>query len=354
MALNKIRDKIDEIDQQIVELLNARYRQVEKVGHWKKQNGSPIYVPEREKALLQKICKYNQGPMTNDILRAVYREIMSGALKLESALKVTYFGAPGSFTHQAALSKFGHSVELHAADSIAEVFKAIEAERSDYGCVPVENSTEGAVTHTLDTLVNTNLSICAELNLPIHHNLLSRSTFDKIKRVYSHIQVLGQCREYLQKNLQGVDIIETASTTKAAMIAVEEEGAAALGGKIAAELFDLNILAENVEDFSNNTTRFLILGKQTTQPTGDDKTSVCFAIKDKVGALYDCIKPFKDKGITMTKVESRPMKNANWEYCFFIDVLGHREDKIIQEAFSELENSCSFFKILGSYSVAHS
>lgn len=350
MPLSKIRNKIDKIDQQIVELLNLRYRQVEKVGLWKKENGSPIYIPEREKALLEKICKNNHGPMTDDILCAIYREIMSGALKLESSLKVTYFGSPGSFTHQAALSKFGHSVKLCPADSITAVFKDIEAERSDYGCVPIENSTEGAVTHTLDTLVNTNLSICAELNLPIHHNLMSKGSFDEIKRVYSHIQVLGQCREYLQRNLPGVDIVETANTTKAAKIAVEEKGSAALAGKIAAELFGLNILAENVEDFSNNTTRFLVLGKQTTQITGDDKTSVCFAIKDKIGALYDCLKPFKDKGITMTKVESRPMKNANWEYCFFIDVLGHRDEEIIQEAFTELKKSCSFFKILGSYS----
>jgi len=350
MSLSKIRNKIDEIDQQIVELLNLRYKEVEQVGDWKKENNSPIYIPEREKALLEKICKNNRGPMTDDILRAIYREIMSGALKLEDSLKVTYFGSPGSFTHQAALNKFGNSVELHAEDTIAAVFKAIEAERSNYGCVPVENSTEGAVTHTLDTLVNTDLSICAELNLPIHHYLMSNSPFDKIKRIYSHIQILGQCREYLQKYLPGVDLIETANSPKAAAIAASEEGTAAISGKIAAKLFKLNILAENIEDFSNNTTRFLILGKQKTEPTGDDKTSVCFAIKDKIGALYDCIKPFKDKNITMTKVESRPMKNANWEYCFFIDVLGHRDDKIIQEAFAELKKSCSFFKILGSYS----
>jgi len=202
----------------------------------------------------------------------------------------------------------------------------------------------------LDTLVNTNLSICAELNLPIHHYLMSNCPFDKIKRVYSHIQILGQCREYLQKNLPGIDLVETANSTKAAAIAVEEEGSAAISGKISAEIFNLDILAENIEDFSNNTTRFLILGKQKTEPTGDDKTSVCFAIKDKIGALYDCLKPFKDMGITMTKVESRPMKNANWEYCFFIDILGHRDDKIIQGAFTELKKSCSFFKILGSYS----
>ncbi|MCK4981446.1 MAG: chorismate mutase, partial [Victivallaceae bacterium] len=249
MALNKIRNKIDEIDRQIVELLNLRYREVERVGQWKKENNSPIYIPEREKALLEKICKSNQGPMTDDILRAVYREIMSGALKLENSLRVSYLGPAGSFTHQAALNKFGHSVELCAADSIAAVFKDIEAKRSDYGCVPVENSTEGAVTHTLDTLVNTNLSICAELNLPVHHYLMSRDPFNKIKRVYSHIQVFGQCREYLQKNLSGVDIIETASTAKAASLAAEEDGSAALAGKIAAELFGLNILAENVEDF---------------------------------------------------------------------------------------------------------
>ena len=352
LDLNKIRKNIDKIDKQIVDLLNARYLEVEKVGQWKKKNSGAVYVPEREKALLEKICKLNQettGPLTDDVLRAVYREIMSGALKLESALKVTFLGPAGTFTHQAALNKFGHSVELKAADSIAAVFRDIEAERADYGCVPVENSTEGAVTHTLDTLLKTNLSICAELNLPIHQNLMSNEPLEKIKRVYSHIQVFGQCREYLQKNLPNVDIVETASTAKAAAIATEEPGSAALAGKIAAELFNLDILAENIEDSSNNITRFLILSDQLTQPTGDDKTSICFAIKDKIGALYDCIKPFKDNNITMTKVESRPMKNANWEYCFFIDVLGHRSDEIIQKAFDQLKKSCSFFKVLGSY-----
>ncbi|QSH42386.1 prephenate dehydratase [Lentisphaerota bacterium ZTH] len=349
MELHDIRAEIDRIDRKIVELINERYKFVKKVGNYKNDKGAPIYVPEREKALLSKLCEINPGPMQSETLRAVYREIMSGALQLEKPLKVTFLGPAGSFTHQAAISRFGQSVELTEASSIAGVFKDIETGRADYGCVPVENSTEGAVNYTLDTLMMTNVNICSELNLRIHHNLMSREPFENIERVYSHSQVFGQCREYIQEHLAHLELIETVSTARAAKNATLEPGAAALAGKAAADLFGLHILAENIEDFSSNTTRFLILGKQQTEPTGDDKTSVCFAIKDKIGALYDCIKPFKDAKLTMTMIESRPTKNANWEYCFFIDLLGHRNDPEVLKAFENIEQQCSFFKVLGSY-----
>ncbi|MFA7230461.1 MAG: prephenate dehydratase [Victivallaceae bacterium] len=349
MALDKLREKIEHLDRQIVSLINERYRYVQEVGKWKKDNALSIYVPEREKALLKKLSEFNEGPMTEDILRAIYREIMSGALKLEMPLKVTFLGPEGTFTHQAALAKFGHSVEYHPTASIAGVFKDIETGRADYGCVPIENSTEGAVNYTLDTLMMSTVGICAELNLRIHHNLMSRHARNEITRIYSHPQTFGQCRQYLQENFPGIEQVEAGSNTRAAALAAAEEGAAAIAPAIAAEMFQMNFIAENIEDFSNNTTRFMIVGNQSTIATGDDKTSICFAIKDKVGALYDCIKPFKDEEITMTMIESRPIKSSNWEYCFFIDLLGHRNDEKLLRASELLEKKCSFFKILGSY-----
>lgn len=349
MNIEELRNEIDQIDRQIVTLINQRYLHVQDVGKLKKDNASAIYVPEREKALLEKLSKLNEGPMSQRALRAIYREIMSGALELEHPLRITFFGEEGSNTHLAALAKFGHSVTYMPSTTIAGVFKDIETGRTDYGCVPVENSTEGAINYTLDTLIMSSANICAEMDLRIHHNLMAKCSREEIKKVYSHPQVLGQCRIYLQEKLPGVEVIESGSSTKAAAIAATEPNAASISSTVAAELFNLVILEENIEDFSNNTTRFLIIGNQDPAPTGDDKTSVCFAIKDKVGALYDSIKPFKDEGVTMTMIESRPTKSSNWEYCFFVDILGHRSDAKIVRAFAEVEKQCKFLKILGSY-----
>jgi chorismate mutase/prephenate dehydratase len=349
MSIEQRRAKIDQIDRQIIELINARYQEVLEIGRLKKNNASAIYVPEREKALLEKISKINNGPMKPDTLRAIYREIMSGALQLEHPLRITFFGQEGSFTHQAAMNKFGHSVGYHSSSSIGGVFRDIETGRADYGCVPVENSTEGAVNYTLDTLIMANVNICAEMNLRIHHNLMAKCQMAEINKVYSHPQVLGQCRTYIQEKLAGKAILEAESTTRAAAIAANEENTAAIGSTVAAELFKLNILEHNIEDSGNNTTRFLIIGHQQPERTGDDKTSICFAVRDKVGALYDSIKPFKDENISMTMIESRPTKIQNWEYCFFIDLLGHREDEAIKRAIQTVEKQCSFLKILGSY-----
>ncbi|MHB9139287.1 MAG: prephenate dehydratase [Victivallaceae bacterium] len=349
MNIEELRNEIDQIDQQIVTLINQRYLHVKDVGKLKKSSSSAIYVPEREKALLDKLLKLNKGPMTQRALRAIYREIMSGALELEHPIRITFFGEEGSNTHLAALAKFGHSVTYMPSTTIAGVFKDIETGRTDYGCVPVENSTEGAINYTLDTLITSSANICAEMDLRIHHNLMAKCGREEIKKVYSHPQVLGQCRIYLQEKLPGVEVIEAGSSTKAAAIAAAEPNVASISSSVAAELFNLTVLEENIEDFSNNTTRFLIIGNQEPAPTGDDKTSVCFAIKDKVGALYDSIKPFKDEGITMTMIESRPTKSSNWEYCFFVDILGHRSDAKIVRAFAEVEKQCKFLKILGSY-----
>lgn len=349
MNIEELRNEIDQIDRQIVTLINERYRHVLEVGKLKKNSNSAIYVPEREKALLEKVAKLNEGPMSPRALQAIYREIMSGALELEHPLRITFFGQEGSNTHLAALAKFGHSVTYIPSTTIAGVFKDIETGRTDYGCVPVENSTEGAINYTLDTLIMSNVNICAEMDLRIHHNLMAKCSREEIKKVYSHPQILGQCRIYLQEKLPGVEIVEAESSTKAASIAAEEPNSASISSTVAAELFNLTILEENIEDFSNNTTRFLILGNQCPARTGDDKTSICFAIKDKVGALYDSIKPFKDESITMTMIESRPTKSSNWEYCFFVDILGHRDDAKVIRAFADVEKQCNFMKILGSY-----
>jgi chorismate mutase/prephenate dehydratase len=347
--LDSIRKSIDSIDRQIVSLLNERYSHVLEVGRWKRSRKAAVYVPEREKAVYENLEKMNQGPMRPETLRAVYREIMSGALALEHPLKVAFFGPEATYTHIAAMAKFGHSVEYVAKKTISDVFKDVEAGRADYGCVPIENSTEGAVNHTLDMLLDSPALICAEVNLRVHHCLLSNESKEKIKKVYSHPQSLAQCRAWLQENLPGVETAEATSNTKAAQIAAAEEGSAAIASSLAGELYKLDLVSENIEDNPNNTTRFLVISNQETKPTGDDKTSICFAIKDRVGVLYDCLQPFKSEKVTLTMIESRPTKRRNWEYYFFIDLLGHHTDKHIQKALEQLGDHVQSLRILGSY-----
>jgi chorismate mutase/prephenate dehydratase len=353
MELSELRENIDRIDRQVVKLINERYGYVKKVGEWKQNRDHEIYVPEREKALLEKLEKINDGPMTNETLRAIYREIMSGALALEHPLSVAFLGPETSFSHLGALNKFGHSVNYVARNSIADVFNDVETGRIDYGCVPIENSTEGAVNHTLDMFINSSVQICAETNMRIHHNLMAKCELKDIKRIYSHVQILGQCRNWLLETFPNVELIEIASSTKAAELVCVEENSAAIASTLAAEIYGLNILAENIEDNAYNTTRFLIIGRQKPKPTNDDKTSICFAIRDRVGALYDCLLPFKNAGITMTMIESRPSKRKNWEYYFFIDILGHNTDENIQNALGELEKMAQSLRILGSYPKAN-
>jgi chorismate mutase/prephenate dehydratase len=282
-------------------------------------------------------------------LRAVYREIMSGALALEHPLTIGYLGPEATFSHLAARVKFGRSVSYAARDTIADVFKDVEADRVDYGCVPVENSTEGAVNHTLDMFVSSSARICAELDTPIHHNLMARCPFESIRLVYSHAQILGQCRRWLQENLPGVPVCEAPSSTKAASLALSEDGVAAIASELAAELYDLPVLRAHIEDNPDNTTRFMIIGKQHPAATGDDKTSVCFSIKERVGGLYDSLVPFKKHNLALTMIESRPSKRRNWEYLFFVDFLGHESDPDVARALEELEEICDFVRVLGSY-----
>lgn len=352
MSIEKLRSNIDRIDREIIRLLNERYENVAEIGKLKISGNSPVYVPEREKRVLDMVCAVNSefgGKVRPETVKAVYREIMSGAINLESPVKVSFLGPKGTFSHEAALQRFGHSVTLLEASSIGGAFTDVETGRADYACVPVENSTEGAVSYTLDTLVNSSALICAEMNVAIHHNLLARCGRDKIRRIYSHEQIFGQCRNYLAANFPGVEQVVVSSSSRAAQKAADEANAGVIAGLVAAEVFSLHVLDRNIEDFAHNTTRFFVISRQQPQPTGDDKTSLCFAMEDRIGALYDVLEPFKRRNIMMTMIESRPMKNGAWEYCFFADILGHRDDPEIKTSLDEMSEHCRMFKILGSY-----
>ena len=352
MDLADLRKKIDAVDMEIVRLLNERYRTVLEVGAWKKERTAAVYVPEREKAVLDRLCELNEGPMSAATLRSIYREIMSGALSLEFPLRVAYLGPEATFTHQAAMSKFGRSVGYVAKSSSSEVFAAVINGEAEYGCIPVENSTEGVVNRTLDMFLEwKDAAICAEINLPIHHCLLSKVPLSRIRKVYAHAQTLGQCRGWIRENLRGVELVEVASNTRGAEIAAGEECAGSIASLLAAEVYGLDVVRESVEDNPRNTTRFLVISGKSREsaPTGTDKTSICFAIRDRVGALYDSLLPFKNQGLTLSMIESRPTGEKNWEYQFFVDIIGHREDEKVRAALEELEGLTSALRLLGSY-----
>jgi len=350
MNLDDLRKKIDEVDAQIVKLLNERYVTVQEIGKFKRNNMKAVFVPEREKIVFEKVAALNKGPMTPDTLRAIYREIMSGALALEHPLSVAYLGPEGTFSHIAAVSKFGHSVAYLAQNTIDGIFSAVSNGAADYGCVPIENSSEGAVNLTLDVFTQSNVQICSEINLRVHQSLLSKcSGLEEIRSLYSHAQSLAQCRAWINENLPNVEIHECTSNARAAAIAAREPKAAAIANVFNSEIYGLKVLSENIEDNPHNTTRFLVIGSQTPKRTGCDKTSICFALKDRVGVLFDALLPFKEEGITLSMIESRPSKLQNWEYYFFIDLHGHQEDENVARALAKLRPMTQALRILGSY-----
>jgi chorismate mutase/prephenate dehydratase len=352
MSLQEHRNKIDQVDEKLVELLNERTRHALEIGKIKHKDGQGIYVPAREKEVLTRVARLSKGPLSKESLQAIYREIMSAALALEKSLKVAYLGPPATFSHQAARSRFGGSVEYVSCEAISDVFEAVVKGLADYGVVPVENSTEGAVTYTLDCLADTNLRICAELYLPVVQCLMARVPRERIEKLYSHPQVLGQCRQWLHREMSGVEQIPVASTARAAELAAREENAGALAGKLAAELHGLRILETDVQDRQGNTTRFAVLGHGYGKPTGDDKTSLLFATQHKVGALYGALESFKRFGLNMTKIESRPSRGKAWEYVFFADVEGHAEDPAVKQAIEDMSHHCALVTVLGSYPKA--
>ncbi len=350
MPLDELRVKIDAIDTDIIRLLNERADVVHEIGVVKKQNGMEIYAPEREEMLLRKlVAKGEGGRLPEDSIRAIYREIMSAALALEEDLKIAYLGPAGTWTHQAALGKFGHSVKLLPQPSFADVFDQVTRRIADYGVVPIENSTEGAVTHTLDLFADSPLKIYGQVMLPIENNLMASCPREDITAIYSHPQIIAQCRAWLGRNFHEIQPIEKASSAAAAEIAAKEPGAAVMGGTLLAELYGLNILERSIQDIANNTTRFLVISHKTCPPTGQDRTSVMFSVRDEPGSLHRALEPFQAFSINMSKIESRPSKRRAWEYFFFVDIAGHCEDPELADVIRQLEKHCSFVKVLGSY-----
>lgn len=345
------RKDIDRLDRELVRLLNERAFHVQQIGHAKAAQGGAIFVPHRELEVFKRIEEANAGPLPHEALRAIWREIMSASFALERPLTIAHFGQPGAFTHLAAKLKFGASVGYIAAESLATVFNEVERGHADYGVVPIENSTDGTITDTIDAFADSPLRIINELSLRIRHHLLSRCPRQEIRRVYSRHTVFGQCRKWLAANLPGVELVELVSTTKAAERATTEDGAAALASEDAAKAFGLPIQVRDVQDNPHNITRFVVIApaSRAALPTGSDKTSLMFGVQDRPGALYDCLLPFHGAGINLCRIESRPSRRRPWEYHFFIDLLGHQQDAAIQSALEKLKKNTSSLEILGSY-----
>jgi len=346
------RDNIDRLDDEILRILNERSQYVIQVGHLKKQKDASahLHTQGRETAIVERLAAKNPGPFPSSAIRPVYREIMSASLSLEGSQTVAYLGPPATFTHLAAVNKFGESAEYVPVCSIKDVFDEVERGRIRFGIVPVENSTEGVVNHTLDLLVDSPLLIYGEIMFEIAHNVLSKAdSLEQIKTIYSHPQAIAQCRKWLEANLPSAVIAEEPSTARAAVRCVNDAAAGAIASEIAAEIYGLKILRSRIEDNIHNSTRFLILSQRGSERTGKDKTSIIVSAKDRVGALYDMIRPFSSYGINMTKIESRPTRRKVWEYLFFMDLEGHQDDDRVKKAIDEVKGRCLFLKVLGSY-----
>lgn len=348
--LEKLRKEIDGIDNEILDILNRRAQVVVEIAKIKRSGNAKFYSPERERKILERLITLNKGPFPNDTLKVIYREILSASLSLEEPLKVACLGPLATFTHLAALRHFGSSALFVPVESIKAVFDTVDAGKAEFGVVPIENSNEGVITHTLDMFMDYDLKVSAEVMLEITHNLISKSGDKmKIKKVYSHSQATAQCRRWIESKLPGIPIIETTSTAKAAELAAKDDEAAAIASELAAKVYDLQFVEKNIGDSKYNVTRFLVISKEVPPKTGKDKTSIMFSIKDRPGALYDILYPFKKAKVNLTKIESRPSKRKAWEYIFFVDMEGHIEDKKVRKAIENIKDSCLYLKILGSY-----
>ena len=349
--LAPLRQRIDELDQQLVNLLNERAGVVIKVGQVKRSAGEavPIYAPDREQAVMQKIRNANQGPLPDACVEGIWRELMSGSFALERPLRIGYLGPPGSFSHLAARKKFGASVDYDELTDFPAIFDEVARGHVDYGLIPIENSTHGGVTASLDCFLDTPVKITAEVLVAIHHNLLSRRPLEEIKRVYSHQQALGQCRRWLSAQLPGAEQVPTVSTSQAAALAAAEEGTAAIGSTLAAQLNDVPVLFDNIEDNPNNTTRFSVIARQNARPSGDDKTSILFTTEHKAGALTQVLNVFRDHGLNLTRLAERPSQRMNWEYYFFVDIEGHADEPEVDRALGEAKKHCLQLTVLGSF-----
>jgi chorismate mutase / prephenate dehydratase len=353
MDLGDWRSRINSIDNQILHLLNQRAEAALQIGDLKRRQDAPSYAPEREAELLSRLSAAAHGPLPAEAVVAIWREIVSACRALEAPLTVAYLAPQGTFTHQAARERFGAAAEYHASRTIAETFDDVERGRAQFGVVPVENSTDGAVNVTHDRLVNTEVQICGELTLEIAQHLLSRATdLADVKRVLSHPQGLGQCRSWLAEHLPEVPQEETASTAGAVELAAADPGIAAIASELAGRLYGVPVLRRRIEDNRHNATRFLVLGRRPTGPSGRDKTSILFAMPNQPGALYRILEPFARSGLNLTKIESRPAKRMPWEFVMFVDFEGHRETPAVAAALSEAAERTVYLKVLGSYPAA--
>ena len=353
MDLDEWRSRINDLDNQILNLLQQRAEAALKIGDLKRRHDLPFHVPEREAEIIARLTAAGAGPLPAETIRAVWREILSGCLALERPLAVGYLAPMGTFTHQAALKHFGAGASFVPVRAIVDIFDEVERRRVDYGVVPVENSTEGAVNVTLDRLIESDVVICGELSLAISQHLLSGAReLGGIKRVISHPQGLAQCRRWLAEHLPDVPTEESTSTAAAAELAAADVTVGAIASELAAKQYGVPILRERIEDNPNNFTRFLVIGRQPTRPTGADKTSILFAMRNEPGSLYRILEPLARTGINLTKIESRPAKRRPWEYVMFVDFEGHRETPAITSALAELEERTLFLRVLGSYPAA--
>lgn len=354
--LLKIREQIDAIDAQIQALISQRARLAKEVAQIKTQGGqveAVFYRPEREAQVLRRVIERNDGSLPAQDMARLFREIMSACLALEQPQRVAYLGPEGSYSHAAVLKQFGSFAHPYAVSSIEAVFRAVEAREADYGMVPVENSTEGVVSQTQNALIETPLQVCGEVDLPIHHCLLSRQEKpETIRKVVAHAQALAQCRDWLRNNMAHAELEAVESNARAAQLAQANPEWAAIASEQAAQIYDLNVVEKHIEDNPNNTTKFWVLGHETTEPSGEDKTAMILTVPNRAGALLEALRPFAERGISMARIISRPAQYRTWDYLFFIDILGHQQDALVREALEAVAEKSAWFKLLGSYPVS--
>ena len=354
--LTEIRNQIDAIDAQIQELIGKRAECAQKVADIKTQGGNVnavFYRPEREAQVLRAVKERNTSLLPDIEMAKLFREIMSACLALEQPVSVAYLGPEGSYSHASVVKQFGSSAHAVAVSTIEDVFAAVEKGEANYGIVPVENSSEGVVKSTQNELMKTSLKISGEVDLPIHHCLMSKAqSHDSIQKVVAHQQALGQCEEWLKNNLPWAEVEAVDSNALAAKMAQSDPSLGAIASDQAAQLYQLNILESNIEDFKDNTTKFWVIGKESTQPSGEDKTALILSIHNKAGALLDILGCFSKRNINMTRIISRPSTDKKWDYIFFIDILGHKDDENVKSALAEVESNAAFYKLLGSFPVS--
>ena len=350
--LSELRRRIDRLDGEIVERLNARARLAVEIGKLKHQANQAVYAPDREKKVLDHVRSINHGPLPDKVIVAMYRELMGGCIGLEKPLRIGYLGPEGSFSHIAAARKFGSAVEYVPLPDIRSVFLDVAGGHCNLGVAPVENSVGGAVIDTLDAFLELDVKICAEMVLRIHHNLLARGPESEIRVIYSKPEVFAQCRTWLGTQMKGVQTVPVASTSRAAELAAEEPHSAAIGSTLAAELYNLPVVCASIEDNPNNCTRFFILSRYTAKPTGQDKTAILFATAHRAGALADVLDIFRKYGVNLTNIDTRPSGRQTWEYYFFVDTEGHFEDPAVQSAITEAREHCLLLTVLGSFAKA--